>query len=159
LDYETFGEHHWAETGIFEFLKALPYEVDKWENLRWALPSELVKQFKPVGEFDVFELATISWADLEMDTSAWLGNEVQRFVFNKLQALEEKVRKLNDHNLLEVWRHLQASDLLHHLCTKSMADGTVHAYFSCFDNPFQGFVALTNAVTDFAHEVERRLER
>jgi len=27
MDYETFGEHQWAETGIFEFMKHLPEEI------------------------------------------------------------------------------------------------------------------------------------
>jgi alpha-amylase len=156
LDFETFGEHYWAETGIFDFLRALPFEVNKWESLDWALPRELA-ELEPVGEFDVFELSTISWADLEMDTSAWLGNDIQRFLFNELQELGKKLRKAGDEELLRVWRCLQTSDMLHHLCMKGASDHAVHAYFSYFHNPIQASATLSKVVLDFVREVEQRL--
>jgi len=36
VDYETFGEHHWPESGIHEFLRWLPGEVIKWDHLNWC---------------------------------------------------------------------------------------------------------------------------
>lgn len=156
LDYETFGEHHWEDSGIFCFLKALPHEVLKWENLHWALPTEVVRSNKPVGEFDVFEFNTISWADMEMDVSAWLGNGIQRLIFAKLEELGEPIKKLGDADLTKVWRYLQASDLLHHLCTKGWGDGTVHSYFSYFDNQLEGSAAVTEILMDLVQEIGRR---
>ncbi len=96
MDYETFGEHQWPESGIFWFLKALPSEVLKYENLEFCTPSEIIKKYEPVGEIDVFELSTISWADMERDVSAWIGNRMQQVCFEELKNLEKHVKKLNN---------------------------------------------------------------
>ncbi len=157
MDYETFGEHHWEGTGILWFLESLPNEVLKHDHLGFAKVREVAEK-DPVGEFDAFEYNTVSWADQEMDASAWLGNPVQKRLFDRLQKLEEKVKELDDPEVSEVWRKLLTSDHLHHIATKSWNDDhAVHNYFSYFDHPFQGFGVIMEHVMDFQEQVDERL--
>jgi alpha-amylase len=156
MDYETFGEHHWEDSGIFWFLKALPYQILKYDNLNFALPSEIIEKHEPVGEFDVFEFNTISWADLEMDVSAWLGNDMQRVLFEEIKTLEKPVKKTKNPELIRIWKLLQISDHLHNICTKWWGDGDVHQYFSYFDSPQQGFAALTDILFDFREKIAEK---
>ncbi|MFB6190062.1 MAG: glycoside hydrolase family 57 protein [Candidatus Nanohaloarchaea archaeon] len=158
MDYETFGEHHWEGTGILWFLESLPEQVLGYDDLRFAKVRE-VAQNDPVGEFDVFEYNTVSWADQEMDASAWLGNPVQRTLFDNLQQLEQKVRECDDEEVYEVWRKLLTSDHLHHIATKSWSDHAVHNYFSYFDHPFQGFAVIMEHIMDFQEQVDERLRK
>jgi alpha-amylase len=121
LDYETFGEHFWQETGIFNFLNALPDELAK-RGIEPILPSEIVSRFSPVGEIDVRE--TISWADLEKDTSAWMGNDRQRAAFHAVQRAQPYALDK------PVWRYLQTSDHFYYMASKYGTCGEVHTYFS-----------------------------
>ena len=157
MDYETFGEHHWEGTGILWFLESLPEEILKHDNLEFAKVSEVAEENEPVGEFDAFEYNTVSWADQEMDASAWLGNPMQKTLFEKLQNLEDKVKALDDEEYLEVWRKFLTSDHLHHIATKTMDDGSVHNYFSYFDHPHEGFAVITDHLMDFQEQVEKEL--
>ncbi len=157
MDYETLGEHQWEETGIFWFLKALPWKVIEHENLGFSLPRESVEKYNTVGEFNVYELNSISWADLEMDVSAWLGNKMQQIIFNELQKIRKDVLSTRDDDLIKVWRLLQTSDHLHNICTKWWGDGDVHQYFSYFDTPQQGFETITEILFDFKNMVDRHL--
>jgi alpha-amylase len=153
MDYETFGEHQWPESGIFWFLKSLPYEVLKYNNLEFCTPSEIIERHEPVGELDVFELSTVSWADMERDISAWLGNRMQQVCFEELKNLEKSVRKLNDPDIKKIWRLLQISDHLYYCCTKWWGDGDVHKYFSCFPSPQDGFANFMSVISDFKARV------
>lgn len=153
MDYETFGEHQWADSGIFWFLKALPYEVLKHSNLEFSTASETIKKHKPVGEIDIFEFSTVSWADIERDVSAWLGNRMQQVCFEELKNLEKLVKKLNDPELKRIWRLLQISDHLYYICTKWWNDGDVHKYFSCFPTPQDGFANFMGIISDLKARV------
>jgi len=93
MDYETFGEHQWAETGIFEFLKYLPSEIENHEHIEYSTPSEILELCSPKGIIDVFEYSTLSWADSERDVSAWLGNKMQHVSFQKLKEIREYLGK------------------------------------------------------------------
>ena len=158
MDYETFGEHHWEGTGILWFLEALPQETLKHDNLEFAKVREIADK-DPVGKFDAFEYNTVSWADQEMDASAWLGNPMQKMLFEKIQELESKVKQLDDPEVLDVWRKFITSDHLHHIATKTMDDGSVHNYFSYFDHPHRGFAVITEHLMDFQRQVEKRLRK
>ncbi|MFH1134428.1 MAG: glycoside hydrolase family 57 protein [Nanoarchaeota archaeon] len=153
MDYETFGEHQWKETGIFEFLKALPAEVLKHQHLEFKTPDQVIAENPPVGEINV--PYSLSWADIERDASAWLGNAMQRECFKLLESLEPKVRETRDDEMLHIWRLLQNSDHLYYLCTKSWADGDVHKYFSPFASPYDGFINYMNVLQDFKKELEK----
>jgi alpha-amylase len=158
MDYETFGEHHWQDTGILEFLRHLPHETLKHENLSFKTCSETFDSYETRGEIDVH--SPLSWADLERDVSAWLGNRIQNACFNQLQDMGEKVKLANDPSLLHVYRLLQTSDHLYYLCTKSWADGDVHKHFSPYkeNTPYDNFINYMNIIQDFKAQVNRKLE-
>ncbi|MCA9297246.1 MAG: glycoside hydrolase family 57 protein, partial [Phycisphaerales bacterium] len=139
MDYETLGEHQWADTGIFEFLDALPekvFDVNPGQN-DFKTPSECVEAYTPVGEYNVPYMT--SWADTERDLSAWLGNPMQDNAAQELYRLEDAVKARHaagDAYILEDWRKLTTSDHLYYMCTKYWADGDVHKYFSPYDSPY-----------------------
>ena len=153
-DYETFGEHHWPETGIHDFLKHLPGEILKWWNLHMATPSQVVDKYASAGEIDVPELGgTVSWADLERDASCWLGNTMQWAYYTSLRKLEPFVKETSDKEFLKLWRYLQTSDHLYYMFTAGGTPGEVHSYFSSFNTPIDAFVTAQAAILDFENRV------
>ena len=147
MDYETFGEHQWPETGIFEFMKALPSRVLGCSDFVFRTPSEVSKALQPVSAIHVPN--PISWADEERDLTAWLGNELQDEAFNNLYSLEEKVKRTNDEGILRDWRLLQTSDHFYYMCTKWFSDGDVHKYFNHYDTPYEAFMNFSNVLSDY----------
>jgi len=154
MDYETFGEHQWVETGIFEFLKHLPGEVLKHDSLDFATVSEAVERYNPVGEVD--SPWAISWADEDRNVSTWLGNNMQIACFNELKDIGRKLKRRGDRDLLYIWRLLQTSDHLYYISTKGFEDGNVHAYFSPYDIPYDGFINYMNILQDLKEKAENR---
>jgi len=152
MDYETFGEHQGAESGIFDFMRYLPEAVISDGTMSFVTPSEAVKANKVVSQLDVPD--PISWADEERDVTAWLGNELQQDAFNKLYAQYEKVAILNDPALWNDFGHLQESDHLYYMCTKFFSDGEVHKYFNPYDTPYEAFINYMNVLSDFIIRVE-----
>ncbi len=149
-DYETFGEHHWPETGIHEFLKHLPEEILKWEHVQMSTPSEVLAKHRPVGDIDVPELGgTISWADINRDTSGWLGNTMQWAYYSTTRELEALVKESGNKELLRLWRYFLISDHLYYMFTAGGAPGEVHTYFSPYDTPMDAFVTAQGALLDF----------
>ena len=128
MDYETFGEHQKAASGIFDFMRALPEIVIKDGEFEFVTPTQAAKKHRPVGDLDVMD--PISWADEERDVTAWLGNELQNDAFNKLNDQAEKLALLNDEALWSDFGHLQESDHFYYMCTKFFSDGAVHKYFN-----------------------------
>lgn len=157
MDYETFGEHQWEETGIFQFLDHLPGEVLKNERLSFRTPSELMKSVKPVGTYDVHNIS--SWADVHRDLSAWLENDMQKQAFSEVKQLEKAVKSRNDPNLLDAWRKLQISDHFYFMCTKWFADGDVHKYFNPYDSPYEAFLNYMNVIRDLRSRLSGRRRR
>jgi alpha-amylase len=155
MDYETFGEHQWPETGIFAFLRALPDEVDRRPGLSFRLPSEVVADLEPVGEVEAPQ--AVSWADQERDVSAWLHNKMQQECFAELKALEDLVHAVGDRDLLEAWRWLQTSDHLYYCSTKGYGDQEIHEYFSPYDSPYKAYINYMNAIGDLKEKARRRL--
>jgi alpha-amylase len=159
MDYETLGEHHWPESGIHEFLRWLPGEVIKWQNLNWALPKEVVRWHQPVGEIDVHEFSSVSWADLERDITAWLANPMQWVCYNHVKALEPLVKEINDPDLIRMWRYLQASDHLYYLSIKGGGPGDVHSYFSPLGSPIEAFTVYSSILSDLEARVMLELQK
>ncbi|MEM3730734.1 MAG: DUF5752 family protein [Candidatus Bathyarchaeia archaeon] len=154
-DYETFGEHHWPETGIHDFLKHLPREILKWWHLHMSTPSEVIEKFAPVGEIDVPELGgTVSWADLERDASCWLGNTLQWAYYTNVRRLEPLVKESGEKELLRIWRCFQTSDHLYYMFTAGGAPGEVHSYFSPFNTPADAYVTAQAEILDFENRVK-----
>ena len=153
MDYETFGEHQWEETGIFEFMRHLPGEILKHPDNNFKTPSEVIDSYDVMGDFDVPHL--MSWADVERDLSAWLGNEIQHSAINKVYFLGHRVLKTKDEELIHKWRKLQTSDHFYYMCTKWFADGDVHKYFNPYESPYDAFISFMNVLQD----LELRLEK
>lgn len=149
MDIETFGEHHWTDTGIFEFLKSLPEQIRSKKDLSWATPYEVIHKLPASGAVPVPEQRTISWADIEKDTSAWLENPMQRVSFERIVALEQYVREINRKEVTDIWRLLQQSDLLYYMSTKGGGPGEVHSYFSPHSSAAEAFVAFDSVITDY----------
>jgi len=151
MDYETFGEHQWEDTGIFEFLRALPAELLKHPETTFKTPSETVRAYDAAGELDVPHILT--WADTERDLSAWTGNDIQKAALAELYGLERDVLRTKDASLIEAWRRLQTSDHFYYMCTKWFADGDVHKYFNPYDTPYDAYIAFMNAL----HDIQLRI--
>ncbi len=146
MDYETFGEHQWQETGIFEFLRHLPGEILNYQDNDFVTPSEAINKFQSIGSVDMPNY--ISWADSERDLSAWQSNPMQIDAFNKLYGLERQVKVLKDDQILVDWRKLQTSDHFYYMCTKFWSDGDVHKYFSPFESPYEAYTYFMNVLHD-----------
>ena len=157
MDYETFGEHQWEDTGIFEFLRHLPAKVLENPDNDFKTPSEVVEAYPPVGEFDA--PYTISWADIERDLSAWLGNEMQTSAIDELYRMEKKVHQTRDEELITNWRRLQTSDHFYYMCTKYFSDGDVHKYFNPFDSPYDSYINFMNVLSDLDERCQGVMEK
>ena len=144
MDYETFGEHQWIDTGIFDFIRHLPEEILKHPDNDFRTPSEVVRSFKPVDTVDVPN--AISWADTERDLSAWLGNPMQSDAIHKLYRLEGRIKQTGDEKIIADWRKLQSSDHFYYMCTKHFADGDVHKYFNPYDSPYESYINFMNVL-------------
>ena len=153
MSLETFGGLQPANSGIFQFLEALPrFAVER--GVEFCTPSEAIAKLKPVGELSVVH--PISGADEARDTSAWLGNKLQNEAFDKLYSVAERVRLCSDRRLKQDWWYLQGSDHFYYMSTKYKADGAVHSLFSPYDTPFQAFTNYMNALADFIVRVEEQ---
>ena len=146
MDYETFGEHQWEDTGIFDFLRELPAEVLKNPDNNFMTPSEVADFYDDFGEVDIHNF--ISWADVERDLSAWLSNPIQNDAIKKLYELQKPILASGDEKLIEDWRRLQTSDHFYYMCTKWFADGDVHKYFNPYESPYDAFISYMNVLQD-----------
>ncbi|MBQ4021433.1 MAG: glycoside hydrolase family 57 protein [Bacteroidales bacterium] len=155
MDYETFGEHQQAESGIFDFLKALPAALLA-KGFSFNTPAEVAKLHQPVAPLHVPD--PISWADEERDLSAWLGNELQNEAFHKVYAIGAKVKRTKDEELTKTYRMLQESDHFYYMCTKFFSDGAVHSYFNPYDTPYEAFINYMNVLSDFELRVDAFLK-
>lgn len=154
MDYETFGEHQWHDSGIFDFLSHLPNEWLRQEGNDFKTVSELIDAIPPSDRVDVPN--TTTWADTERDLSAWLGNGMQQQAIHALYDLEDAILSTKDLGLIEDWRRLQASDHFYYMCTKWFSDGDIHAYFSPYANPYDAFIAFMNAYHDLKYRLNEK---
>ncbi len=160
MDYETFGEHQWADTGIFDFMEHLPEQMLKNPAFRFQTPTETFDTNDPVARLDLPH--PVSWADAERDLTAWLGNAMQRAANEALYSLGSRVRQVGvsgDGELLARWRKLTTSDHLYYMCTKWFSDGDVHKYFSPYASPHDAFIAFMNVLDDLERRVDRAFAR
>ncbi len=153
LDYETFGEHNWADTGIFDFINHLPGAILKKTPFRFMTPSEVAEALQPVSAISV--PSPISWADEERDITAWHGNELQTAALEKLYSLAAKVNICDDDQIKKDWEYLQSSDHFYYMATKFFSDGAVHAYFNPYDTPYEAFMNYMNILSDFEIRLNR----
>lgn len=156
MDYETFGEHQWEDTGIFEFLKKLPETILKKTDFSFITPSEALNKLQPISSIHV--PYPISWADEERDTTAWLGNPLQEDAFNRLYSLKEKVEESKDSTVKKDWDYLQSSDHFYYMSTKYLSDGEVHSYFTPYNSPYEAYINYMNILSDFMIKINNTLK-
>lgn len=145
LDYETFGEHQWIDSGILEFLEHLPENWLKLGNA-FATVSEAAENYHVQDQIDIPEVLT--WADTERDLSAWRGNPMQNEALNAIYRIKDQVLATNNQQLIETWRQLQSSDHFYYMSTKWFNDGDIHAYFSPYESPYEAFLYYMNVWHD-----------
>ncbi len=154
MDYETFGEHQWGDTGIFDFLHHLPEHWLSTEGNTFMTVSEVIDSFDAVGQVDTPD--TTTWADTERDLSAWLGNPMQQQAIQALYELQTPIIKSKDLALIDDWRKLQTSDHFYYMCTKWFNDGDIHAYFSPYDTPYEAFMNFMNSYHDLKYRITEK---
>lgn len=154
MDYETFGEHQWEDTGVFDFLRHLPAEWLKGDNHTFMTASEAIDTFEPMDEVDMPQ--TVTWADTERDLTAWLGNKMQHEAIQALFDQEQAVLDSGDEALITDWRKLTSSDHFYYMCTKWFNDGDVHAYFSPYQTPYEAFINFMNAWHDMSFRLSQK---
>ena len=155
MDYETFGEHQKASTGIFDFVKALPKAILNRGDLKFATVSETAAEHQPVAVIHCPHV--MSWADEERDITAWLGNDLQNEAFAKIYELKSKVRSLKSEDFNYVWNFMQTSDHFYYMATKWLSDGDVHSYFNPDDTAYEAFINYMNDLSEMQNEVEKAL--
>ena len=153
MDYETFGEHQKASTGIFDFVKALPAALLATGELEFATVSEAAKKLQPVAVLHC--PYAMSWADEERDVTAWLGNDLQNEAFKKLYALAPIVKKVKNKDFEFVWHFMQNSDHFYYMATKWLSDGDVHSYFNPYGSAYEAFINYMNVLADFEIELNK----
>lgn len=151
MDYETFGEHQWEDTGIFDFLATLTSIIEHDDGISFATVTEAAHSFPVRAEVDIPEVT--SWADTDRDLSAWLSNPMQHQALDTLFSMEREIMASNDVRLIGDWRKLTTSDHFYYMCTKWWADGDVHTYFSPYTDPYEAFVTYMTVL----HDVRDRL--
>lgn len=149
MDFETFGEHQWEDTGIFEFFKVFVEKSLLDEKTQFVTPIQAIERFKGSKTIPTYDVPyPISWADVDRDLTAWVDNDLQKDTLQKMYALEEKIMACKNKELLADWRKLQTSDHFYYMCTKWAADGDVHAYFSPYDSPYEAYRKFTIVLAD-----------
>lgn len=146
MDYETFGEHQWRDTGIFDFMHHLPGEVLKHSDNNFKTPSEVIDAYEPMDSIDVPHI--ISWADTERDLSAWLGNAMQSNALHEVYKMEKLVKQTCNQEIIDDWRKLQTSDHFYYMCTKYFSDGDVHKYFNPYESPYDSYINFMNVLSN-----------
>ena len=154
MDFETFGEHQWRDTGIFKFME---HFIDSWlseyEN-KFLTVSEAANLSAPADEISMPE--TVTWADTERDLSAWASNAMQGSATNDLYNLHDAIINTNSPELIADWRHLTTSDHVYSMCTKYWHDGDVHAYFSAYASPYESFMYYMNVLRDIEYRLSQQ---
>ena len=151
MDFETFGEHQWKDTGIFDFMNTLiPSWLSEYEN-KFVTVSEACDLEEPEGEVSMPE--TITWADTERDLSAWLSNHMQWSAMDAIYGMRDQILATKDGKLISDWRHMTTSDHPYAMCTKYWNDGDVHAYFSAYASPYEAFMYYMNVIRDIEYRL------
>jgi alpha-amylase len=156
MDYETIGEHHWDDTGIYNFWQAIPAALIE-AGLQWVTPTEAVELYRASREYD--SAVITSWADTERDLSAWMGNVMQQEAIAKVHRLEQEILAVNDPDLTDIWAKMQTSDHFYWMSTKGGPDGSVHKYFTPYPSPYDAYIYFMNVLADLQIRLRRAQEQ
>ena len=156
LDYESIGEHQWADTGVFDFWEKLPEAIIE-AGSQFVTPMEAVEVYRASREYDCHFIT--SWADAERDLSAWMGNIMQQEAIAKVHRLEQAVLAVKDPDLTHTWAKMQTSDHFYWMSTKGGTDGSVHSYFSPYPGPYDAYIYFMNVLADLQIRLRRDQEK
>ena len=145
MDYETFGEHQWRETGIFDFMRHLPEAIFRSPHMGFGWPSDVIEMANYEPEALSYPYP-VSWADTERDLSAWLENDLQQNACATYYEILGEIKSKGRADLKETARRLSTSDHLYYMCTKYFQDGDVHKYFSPYNSPEKAYLYYMNAL-------------
>jgi len=151
IDFETFGEHQWEQTGIFGFLQNLP-DAAMSAGCKFLTPSQAIERYDPADTYDAPQVT--SWADSERDVSAWQGNAMQAAALGELYAIEKPIKETHDAQLIQDWHALSTSDHFYYMCTKYYADAAVHAYFNPYESPYDAYINYMNVLDNLKGRLE-----
>ncbi|MGC9141671.1 MAG: glycoside hydrolase family 57 protein [Caldimicrobium sp.] len=153
MDYETFGEHQWKESGIFEFMKKTIELLLQEKEIKFLFPSEVHQtlNYTPKG---LSVPTPTSWADTERDLSAWLSNSLQWNAMKTVYELLRKAKSKGRSELIPILKKLTTSDHFYYMCIKYFQDGDVHKYFSPYDLPENAYKYYINILTDLEEKLE-----
>jgi alpha-amylase len=152
MDYETFGEHQWKETGIFDFLEHLVEKVMRHEFISFAFPSQVSGGGGcPAEKLSIYP--SISWADTGRDLSAWISNDMQKNAVETIFEILNYIKQKRDGMLLETVRKLTSSDHFYYMSTKNFQDGDIHKYFSPYESPENAYHYFLFAAVDICEKL------
>ena len=157
MDFETFGEHQWKDTGIFDFMNNF---IDAWlgeYDNKFVTVSEAADIEPPQGEISMPEIVT--WADSERDLSAWASNSMQNSAMRSLYQIRDAIYSTGDNAIVSDWRRLTTSDHTYSMCTNYWNDGDVHAYFSAYASPYESFMYYMNIIRDLKYRINKNNPR
>ncbi len=143
---ETFGVLQNAGTGIFDFLKALPYFVLERE-MGFVTPAEAAKK---MTASDVLSSPTpLTWAGEAKDLSVYNGNDLQQEALNKLYAVAERVHLCQGKHLKMAWLRLQDINYLHYM-------NHIDQGHTQYESAYDAFINYMNILSDFLQLVEEQ---
>ncbi|MDR1857559.1 MAG: glycoside hydrolase family 57 protein [Desulfovibrio sp.] len=147
-DYHSYGLRHRKDTGIFQFMEALPGVLMKQAGAKFLTPGEAVAKLPQVGRVDVPQF--ISWTDEERDLTSWLGSDMQKDAVHSLYALTSRVLALKDREpqLLHDFERLQIADHFNYMSTKWFSQ-PLPDRGSPFDSPYDAYITYMNILGDF----------
>ena len=143
---DTFGIRQHATTGIFEFLKAMPYFALEYE-IGFMTPSEAAK--KLTAKDMVVAPYPITWAGEAKDLSIYTGNDLQHEATQKLFAVAERVHLCQDKQLKHDWLLLQDVNYLHYM--NHIDQGSTH-----YESAYDAFINYMNVLSDFLQRVDEQ---
>jgi len=143
---ETFGILQPAASGIFEFLKALPYYAME-QDMTFLTPSEASKKMQAIET--VVSPYALTWTGEGKDLSMFLGNDLQQEATHKFYAVTERVHLCSDLSLKRDWTLLQDVNFLHYM-------NHIDQGASTFESAYDAFINYMNILSDFLQRVEEQ---
>jgi alpha-amylase len=153
IDYETLGEFHTVDTGIFDFFKSLFRMIAQSDDFHLILPSDVLKMnLKPATLHVPWP---ISGSGEEKDTNEWIGNELQEEAFRQLYKLEDFYNNSTNEDAKNAWLYLQGVDHFDYMATRWFPKQSVRKNFEVYSSPYQAFINFMNVVNDIELQLKK----
>jgi len=153
FDYETIGDFHPKETGIFDFFRALFIQLTKSKKFKFTMPKEALKSKTQASTLHV--PWPISCSGDEKDINEWLGNELQQEAFEQLYKLEPLYLVSKNEEAKQAWLRMQNALYYHFMSTKWFPQDAVKKHFEIYSSPYQAFINYMNVLNDVKLQLEK----